>query len=41
MWGCSFVRAALADAGVVSELQRHYPQGTTYEIAVGASGKLP
>jgi hypothetical protein len=36
-----FVRAALADAGVIPELHRHYPEGTTYEIAVGASGVAP
>lgn len=35
-----FVRAALADAGVIPELHRHYPEGTTYEIAVGASGTI-
>lgn len=34
----SFVRAALADAGVVQEIRENSPAGRSFEVAVGSSG---
>lgn len=35
----SFVRAALADAGVVQELRENSPPGRSFEVTVGSSGQ--